>query len=106
MLDNYAVLQTLWEECLEEPLQSDIKARIIGVQAQMKLFHFFYVLSLCFLILKHTDNLSCASQGANVSASEGQVLASMTLETIQSLRSDDNCRQFWDYVCKNASNLK
>ena len=106
MLDNYAVLQTFWEECLEEPLKSDIKARIIGVQAQMKLFHFFYGLSLCFLILKHTDNLSCASQGANVSASEGQVLASMTLETIQSLRSDDNCRLFWDYVCKNASNLK
>ena len=43
VLDNYTVLQTLWDECLEEPLQSDIKARIIGVQAQMKLFHFFMV---------------------------------------------------------------
>ena len=36
VLDNYAVLQQLWDDCLEEHLQSDIKARIIGIQAQMK----------------------------------------------------------------------
>ena len=44
VLDNYTVLQELWEECLEEQLlQSDLKARIIGVQSQMKLFSFFMV---------------------------------------------------------------
>ncbi len=46
ILDNYIVLLTLWDECLEEKLQSDMRARIIGVQAQMKLFNFFFGLSL------------------------------------------------------------
>ena len=43
VLDNYTVLQALWEDCLDGQLQSDIKASVLGVQAQMKLFNFFFV---------------------------------------------------------------
>ena len=36
VLDNYVVLQQPWDDCLKEHLQSDVKARIIGIQVQMK----------------------------------------------------------------------
>ena len=75
ILDNYSVLLKLWDEYLEERLQSDIRARIIGVQAQMNLFNFYFGLSVCYLILKHSDNLSCALQGNKTSAAEGQATA-------------------------------
>ena len=36
VVTNYEVLLQLWEDCLETRLQSDIRARIIGVQSQME----------------------------------------------------------------------
>ena len=35
IFENYDVLYQLWEECLEERLQPDVKGRIIGVQTCM-----------------------------------------------------------------------
>ena len=55
VLDNYA---QLWDDCLEEHLQSDVKARIIGIQAQMKKSEFFCGLQLGYLILRHSDNFT------------------------------------------------
>ena len=103
ILDNYTVLLMLWDECLEEHLQSDIRARIIGVQAQM---NFLFGLSLCYLILKHSDNLSCALQGTKISAAEGQATASKTVKTIESLRTDEMYRLFWGKVCQTASEFE
>ena len=106
ILDNYTVLLTLWDECLEEQLQSDIRARIIGVQTQMKLFNFFFGLSLCYLVLKHSDNLSCALQGTKVSAAKGQATASKTVKTIESLRTDKMYELFWEKTCLTASKFE
>ena len=35
VIDNWNVLQELWDECLETKLEPDIKGRIIGVKHQM-----------------------------------------------------------------------
>ena len=35
ILDSYAVLQSLWETTLESKLDPDVKARVVGVKAQM-----------------------------------------------------------------------
>lgn len=70
------------------------------------IYDYFYGLSLSYLVLKHSDNLSRALQGTSVSAAEGQAIASMTVKTIQSLRSDERCKLFWDSVCTSASNFE
>ena len=73
-----------------------MKARIIiGVQAEFKTFWYFLGLLLGELILKHSDNLSKTLQSSELSASEGQQIATMTVKTLQSLRSDSNFDLFW-----------
>ena len=67
---NYNSLNVLWEECLETNLQSDVKGRIIGVQAQIQQFSLFFGLKLCERILKITDNLSKTLQKKSLSVAE------------------------------------
>ena len=58
ILENYDVLNQLWEECLEERLEPDVKGRIIGVQTRMSHYNLLFGLKLCERILCITDNLS------------------------------------------------
>ena len=58
------------------------------------------------MILKHSDNLSCALQGTKISAAEGQATASKTVKTIESLRTDEMYRLFWGKVCQTASEFE
>ena len=58
ILDNYAALLQEWTISLDEKLQSDIRGRIIGCQAQMNTFDFFFGLNLGQRLFSHTDNLS------------------------------------------------
>ena len=51
ILDNCSALTQLWEECLEERLEPDVKGRIIGVQTQMKQYSLLFGLKLCERIL-------------------------------------------------------
>ena len=46
VIDNYDALLKLWNDCLETRLESDVRGRIIGCQAQMKKFDFFFGLNL------------------------------------------------------------
>ncbi len=38
ILENYNVLNELWDECLQDKLMPDVKSRIIGVKTQMSNF--------------------------------------------------------------------
>ncbi|XP_041374744.1 zinc finger MYM-type protein 1-like [Gigantopelta aegis] len=58
VLDNYSVLQSLWEICYEFVTDSEILARIVGVQSQMFSFDFLFGVILRHEVLRHTDNLS------------------------------------------------
>ena len=40
VLDNYIPLMELWEDCVEEKLDSKTKSRIIGVKSQMGIFEY------------------------------------------------------------------
>ena len=71
MLLNYSVLQQLWGSVLEGNLDTEVKARVIGVQAQMESFTYFFGISVAELVLNHGDNLSVALQSSTISAAEG-----------------------------------
>ena len=42
ILENYQVLNQLWEECLETRLDPDVKGRIIGVKSRMAHYNLFF----------------------------------------------------------------
>ena len=89
ILENYDVLNQLWEECLEGRLEPDVKGRIIGVQTRMSHYDLLFGLKLCERILCITDNLSKTLQKQSLSAAEAQKLAKLTNETLKSFRMDE-----------------
>jgi len=95
ILDNYEILQDLWEWSLENCSDTEMKARIRGVASHMKLFNFFFGLCLGQALLQHADMLSVALQHQDLSAAEGQALAAMTVKTLRTLRSDEQFQIFW-----------
>ena len=101
-MDNFEVLQNLWEESLEYVKESEMRARIGGVSDGMMKFDFFFGLMLGQTVLFHSDNLSRTLQKGDISASEGQDIAKMTVKT---LRTDNNFALFWSKVTKKANKL-
>ena len=77
VLDNYEVLLGVWEESMNSQIDSEMKARIIGIETQMLTFNFLLGISLGTLILQHSDNLSKSLQHDTITAAEGQQLAKL-----------------------------
>ena len=98
VLDNYPALLQEWSICLEGKLQPDIKGRIIGCEAQMKSFDFFFGLQFGERIYCHTDNLSKTLQKTSMSAVSGQRLAKMTKTVLQDMRTDEAFDKFYDVI--------
>ena len=46
VIDNYEVLNELWQEFLEFVKETEMKARIYGVRSQMQQFDFFWGVTL------------------------------------------------------------
>lgn len=106
VIENYEPLLELWEECLRmSRLDSETKCRIVGVKHQMETFQYFYGISLGVLLMKHSDNLSKTLQHSYMSAVEGQSIASMTVKTLQLMRSDEQFDLFWSSVNEKAKAL-
>jgi len=105
IIANYVTLEKTWEEALQVTQDTESKARIQGVAAQMRTFPFLFGSMLGELILKHTDNLSRTLQHVSMSAAEGQQVASMTIATLKSMRSDEQFDLFWELVILNAKEL-
>ena len=82
ILDNYAVFLELWEVILNDKPKSEIRARVNGIDSQMKTFDFFFGVCLLHNVLSHTDNLSKTLQHTTFSAAEGQQLVRMTTTTL------------------------
>ena len=83
ILENYDTLLELWEIILNDSPDSETRARINGIASQMKTFDYFFGAYLLHLLFKHTDNLSKTLQHTKMSANEGQVIAGMTVRTLQ-----------------------
>ena len=98
ILDNYEILLNVWEEALESSLDSETRARIVGVEAQMAKFDFLYGVSLGALVLSHSDNLSKTLQHKSMSAAEGQHIAQLTLNVLKSLRNQEKFQLFYQRI--------
>ena len=98
IIGNYEVLQCTWEEAVLVTKDTESKARIRGVSAQMKTFNFVYGAILGEMILRHADNLSSTLQHKSMSAAEGQHVALMTVQTMKSIRTDESFDSFWSKV--------
>ena len=72
IIDNYSALLQEWIVCLDQKLQAGVRGRIIGCQAQMNTFDFFFGLHLGERLFSHTDNLSKTLQKTRMSAVSGQ----------------------------------
>ena len=105
IVDNFEVLQHLWEESLEYVKESEMRARILGASDRMMKFDFFFGAILGETVLSHSDNLSRTLQKGDISASEGQGVAEMTVTCLKTLRTDDNFALFWSKVTKKATQL-
>ena len=105
ILDNFSVLLELWDESLQVVKDTEMKARIQGVSAQMKKFEFFFGVSLGLLILRHTDNLSRTVQKGDTSAAEGLEVVSLTLTTLKLIRNDASFDPFWQRVRASAKEV-
>ena len=75
-----------------------MRARIDGVAKQMESFDFLFGAELRRKVLNMAGNLSMVLQGSTVSASEGQTLMQMTINALESIRSDDSFTLFWGLV--------
>ena len=83
VLDNYSVLQKLWEESKDQASDPSIKARIIGVEAQFKTFRAYFEIQLGHLLLQHSDNLSKSLETDMLYAAACQKIAAMTVTTLE-----------------------
>ena len=106
VIDNWNVLQELWDECLETKLEPDIKGRIIGVKHQMGTFDYFCGVYQGEMLLKHSDNLYRAMQTLRMSAAECQLVAALTTKTLTKVRTEEAFSLFWEKCKKAATKLK
>ena len=80
-------------------LDSEVKARIIGVQNQMCKFQFFYGLNLSQRLFAISDNLPKSSQKESMPALSGLHFAELTaVKTCQKMRSDEEAELFFETV--------
>ena len=88
ILDNYSALTLLWEECLEERLQPDIKGRINGIQTQRRQNNLLFGLKLRERVLTVTHSLSKTLQIQLLSATESYHLAEMTCLILRGMKTE------------------
>ena len=66
--ENYNTLQLTWDAAKDATRDSEMRARIRGIKAQMTQFEFFFGVQLGKKILTMVDNLSCSLQTTSTSA--------------------------------------
>lgn len=80
-LDNYTVLQELWDLSKDDASDPSMKACIIVVHAQFKNFSHYFGTHLDFLLLQHSDNPSKPF-------SHRSCVLAKTVATFQHIRDD------------------
>ena len=94
VLLNYEQLMEVWDECLCESLEADVKARVS------------VCINLGFRVYSITDNLSKTIQGESMSAIESQEVAGLTIKTLESMRSESNADAFYETTKIKAERYK
>ena len=91
VIRNYAIMQAMWKDVADRVRDTDTKARIRGIAAQMEPFEFFFEVVLGEMLLHHKDNLSRPLQNK--------------CSTIHGIRSDTEYDLFQESVTKITSDL-
>ncbi|XP_057292603.1 zinc finger MYM-type protein 1-like [Hydractinia symbiolongicarpus] len=84
ILRNYTYLKELWEWVVNNCSDTEMKARIRGVDACIRSFDYVFSVYLGELILSHSDNLSKTLQSSTLSAVQGQDCANLTIKNVSS----------------------
>ena len=83
---------------------TETEARIIGVQAQMNKFNYFFRVKLAILLLRHSNSFSATLQNPELSASQTQSITRETFITLEKLRDDDYLL-FWKEILTESKQL-
>ena len=103
VLDSYEVLLGVGEEFKNSQIDSEMKAKIIGIETQILTFNFLLGISLGTLILQHSDNLSKSLQHDTITAAEGQPMAKLTIDVLKFIRKEEKFKSFYDHVLLHQS---
>ena len=95
VINNHAELMELWDWSLIVSKDTEMKARIRGVQSMMTTFNFFFGCTLGEQLLRQTDNLSRALQHSSTSAAQANRLAQDVVKTLLKDRRDTSFSLFW-----------
>ena len=106
IIDNFETLQILWDWSLDNCDDTEMKARIRGVDANMQTFEYVFGSYLGELILGHSDNLSRSLQNPDLSAVDGRAIALSTVKTLKTLRHDGKFDLFWEKVTTHQKRLQ
>ena len=106
ILKNYGTLMKLWGWEHDNISNSDMKARIIGVQTKMQTFSFFYGLQLAIVVLSQSDNLSSSHQRAELCAVNAQKNAMFSVTVLWGKWSDRDASLHWTKVTQAAVKLE
>ena len=99
IISNFNILLTVWDEALDYVKDSEMRSRIRGISLFMRKFDFLFGVMFEECLLGHSDNLSKALQSPNISAAEGQKMATLTVKTLtKTLRNDAAFGLFWEKV--------
>ena len=106
ILINYDTLRRIRTEALQVTKDTNTKACIQGVAAQMSTFPYLYGSMFGKLVLNTLTTLAKHCSMLLLSAAEGQKIASMAVATLKSLRTDDNYDLFWEQAVQKAEQLE
>ena len=116
ILNNWVALRQVWDKSLDGNLDPEIKGRIIGVKSQMNTFNYFYRVTILQLVLRHfyyiqynyitivfSDNLSKTLQKSSLISCQGKEIADLTLQTVNSLRSESEFELLWQKTLQHTT---
>ncbi|XP_076315014.1 52 kDa repressor of the inhibitor of the protein kinase-like [Tachypleus tridentatus] len=105
IIAKYEALLLEWDVCLEDRLDSEMRARIIGIRSQMEKFEYFFALHLGVAVYSLTDNLSKTLQKTCMSAAQGQQNAKLVAGVLDKMRNDGNFDKIYEEVHRNTMEL-
>ena len=72
----------------------------------MNTFNHFYGVTILQLVLRHSSNLSKTLQKSSLTSCQGKETADLTLQTINSLRSESEFELLWEKTVQQAEVLE
>ena len=103
VINNHTELLELWDWLLTMSKDTEMKARIRGVQSMMTTFNFYFGCTLGEQLLRQTDNLSRALQDSSTSAAQGNRLAHDVVKTLLKDRTDTSFNLFWARILQRKT---